>query len=47
MDRFRESNEEVVARGRKFMNWSWTRKAKQIAIVYRSGFLFHAFKHSW
>lgn len=37
----RESNEEVAARGRKFMNWLWTRKEKEIAIVSHSGYLFH------
>ncbi|XP_059591964.1 phosphoglycerate mutase-like protein 1 isoform X3 [Vitis vinifera] len=37
----RETNEEVAARGLKFMNWLWTRKEKEIAIVTHSGFLFH------
>ncbi|KAF8404766.1 hypothetical protein HHK36_009655 [Tetracentron sinense] len=37
----REAIEEVAARGMKFMNWLWTRKEKEIAIVTHSGFLFH------
>ncbi|GAV62956.1 His_Phos_1 domain-containing protein [Cephalotus follicularis] len=37
----RETNDEVAARGMKFMNWLWTRKEKEIAIVTHSGFLFH------
>ncbi|XP_059653152.1 phosphoglycerate mutase-like protein 1 isoform X2 [Cornus florida] len=37
----REKKEEVAARGMKFMNWLWTRKEKEIAIVTHSGFLFH------
>ncbi|GAB4839093.1 hypothetical protein Ancab_028621 [Ancistrocladus abbreviatus] len=37
----RETNEEVAARGMKFMEWLWTRKEKEIAIVSHSGFLFH------
>ncbi|CAD5193862.1 unnamed protein product [Musa acuminata subsp. malaccensis] len=37
----REANEEVAARGVKFINWLWTRKEKEIAIVSHSGFLFH------
>ncbi|XP_044490485.1 phosphoglycerate mutase-like protein 1 isoform X3 [Mangifera indica] len=37
----RETREEVAARGLKFMNWLWTRKEKEIAIVTHSGFLFH------
>ncbi|KAF6147378.1 hypothetical protein GIB67_003276 [Kingdonia uniflora] len=37
----RETNEEVAARGMKFINWLWTRKEKEIAIVTHSGFLFH------
>ncbi|XP_057976852.1 phosphoglycerate mutase-like protein 1 isoform X2 [Malania oleifera] len=37
----RETNEEVAARGLKFLNWLWTRKEKEIAIVTHSGFLFH------
>ncbi|GLU08969.1 hypothetical protein SLE2022_258500 [Rubroshorea leprosula] len=37
----RETIEEVAARGLKFMNWLWTRKEKEIAIVTHSGFLFH------
>ncbi|CAL5377597.1 unnamed protein product [Camellia sinensis] len=38
----RETEEELTARGMKFMNWLWTRKEKEIAIVTHSGFLFHA-----
>lgn len=37
----RETKEELVARGVKFLNWLWTRKEKEIAIVTHSGFLFH------
>ncbi|GAB4852474.1 hypothetical protein Ancab_016688 [Ancistrocladus abbreviatus] len=37
----RETNEEVAARGMKFMKWLWTRKEKEIAVVSHSGFLFH------
>ncbi|KAJ8769030.1 hypothetical protein K2173_024026 [Erythroxylum novogranatense] len=37
----RETSDELAARGLKFMNWLWTRKEKEIAIVTHSGFLFH------
>ncbi|KAK9110942.1 hypothetical protein Scep_018461 [Stephania cephalantha] len=37
----REANEEVAERGKKFMDWLWTRKEKEIAVVTHSGFLFH------
>ncbi|KAI5355827.1 hypothetical protein L3X38_008722 [Prunus dulcis] len=37
----REKNEDVASRGLKFLNWLWTRKEKEIAIVTHSGFLFH------
>ncbi|KAK7400405.1 hypothetical protein VNO78_11611 [Psophocarpus tetragonolobus] len=37
----RETKEELAARGLKFLNWLWTRKEKDIAIVTHSGFLFH------
>lgn len=37
----REKNEEVGARGIKFLNWLWTREEKEIAVVTHSGFLFH------
>ncbi|WJX42105.1 hypothetical protein P8452_29376 [Trifolium repens] len=37
----REENEEVAARGLKFLEWLWTRKEKEIAVVSHSGFLFH------
>ncbi|XXG49041.1 hypothetical protein AAC387_Pa02g3329 [Persea americana] len=40
----REANEEVAARGMRFINWLWTRKEKEIAIVTHSGFLFHTLK---
>ncbi|XP_065869685.1 phosphoglycerate mutase-like protein 1 [Euphorbia lathyris] len=40
-DNVRETTEELTARGLKFMNWLWTRKEKEIAIVTHSGFLFH------
>ncbi|KAG9146012.1 hypothetical protein Leryth_015637 [Lithospermum erythrorhizon] len=38
----REANEHVAARGIKFLNWLWTRKEKEIAVVTHSGFLMHA-----
>ncbi|GMQ01330.1 hypothetical protein CsSME_00047997 [Camellia sinensis var. sinensis] len=37
----RETKEELAARGMEFMNWLWTRKEKEIAIITHSGFLFH------
>ncbi|KAL2489072.1 Phosphoglycerate mutase-like protein 2 [Forsythia ovata] len=37
----REANEELAARGLKFLNWLWTRKEKEIAVVTHSGFLIH------
>ncbi|CAK9148516.1 unnamed protein product, partial [Ilex paraguariensis] len=37
----RETNEDLAARGMKFMNWLWTRKEKEIAVVTHSGFLIH------
>lgn len=37
----REPNSEVAARGAQFINWLWTRKEKEIAVVTHSGFLFH------
>lgn len=37
----RETKEELADRGLKFLNWLWTRKEKEIAIVTHSGFLFH------
>ncbi|CAA6657839.1 unnamed protein product [Spirodela intermedia] len=37
----REPNEDVAARGIKFINWLWTRKEKEIAVVTHSGFLYH------
>lgn len=40
----RETKDEVAARGMKFLNWLWTRKEKEIAIVTHSGFLFHTLK---
>ncbi|KAF7847786.1 hypothetical protein BT93_L2577 [Corymbia citriodora subsp. variegata] len=36
----RENNEEVAVRGMKFLDWLWTRKEKEIAIVTHSAFLF-------
>lgn len=36
-----EPREETVARGLKLLNWLWTRKEKEIAIVSHGGFLFH------
>uniref|UniRef100_A0A7N2N6P9 Phosphoglycerate mutase-like protein 1 n=1 Tax=Quercus lobata TaxID=97700 RepID=A0A7N2N6P9_QUELO len=41
MPDIRERDEEVAARGQKFLKWLWTRKEKEIAIVSHSGFLFH------
>ncbi|XVE60648.1 hypothetical protein DITRI_Ditri05aG0144900 [Diplodiscus trichospermus] len=38
----REKNEEVAVRGMKFLNWLWTRKEREIAIVTHSGFLYHS-----
>ncbi|KAJ6754915.1 BROAD-SPECIFICITY PHOSPHATASE YOR283W-RELATED [Salix purpurea] len=37
----RETTEELAARGLKFLNWLWTRKEKEIAIVTHSSFLVH------
>ncbi|XP_059631219.1 phosphoglycerate mutase-like protein 1 [Cornus florida] len=37
----REKNEDLAARGMKFLNWLWTRKEKEIAVVTHSGFLIH------
>ncbi|CAM8906979.1 unnamed protein product [Rhodiola kirilowii] len=37
----RETTHEVASRGMEFLNWLWTRKEKEIAIVTHSGFLFH------
>ncbi|KAG6536334.1 hypothetical protein ZIOFF_001388 [Zingiber officinale] len=37
----REANEEIAARGVKFIDWLWTRKEKEIAIVTHSAFLFY------
>ncbi|XP_038905623.1 phosphoglycerate mutase-like protein 1 isoform X2 [Benincasa hispida] len=37
----RETKEELAARGLQFLNWLWTRKEKEIAVVTHSGFLFH------
>lgn len=37
----REPNSDVAARGSKFIDWLWTRKEKEIAVVTHSGFLFH------
>lgn len=37
----REKNEDVAARGVKFMKWLLTREEKEIAVVTHSGFLFH------
>lgn len=37
----RETNEHVASRGVEFLNWLWTRKEKEIAIVTHSGFLYH------
>ncbi|KAJ0087283.1 hypothetical protein Patl1_08721 [Pistacia atlantica] len=37
----RETNEHVAKRGTEFINWLWTRKEKEIAVVTHSGFLYH------
>lgn len=37
----REKNEDVAARGMKFLNWLWTRKEKEIAVFSHSGWLYH------
>ncbi|XP_057812978.2 phosphoglycerate mutase-like protein 1 isoform X2 [Cryptomeria japonica] len=37
----REKIEEIVVRGRAFLNWLLTRKEKEIAVVSHSGFLTH------
>ncbi|KAF6149329.1 hypothetical protein GIB67_026185 [Kingdonia uniflora] len=37
----RETDEELAARGMKFIDWLWTRKEKDIAIVTHSAFLFY------
>uniref|UniRef100_A0A803PN07 Phosphoglycerate mutase-like protein 1 n=2 Tax=Cannabis sativa TaxID=3483 RepID=A0A803PN07_CANSA len=37
----REKNDHVAERGLQFLNWLWTRKEKEIAIVSHSGFLYH------
>ncbi|KAL2340041.1 hypothetical protein Fmac_007981 [Flemingia macrophylla] len=37
----REKNEEVATRGLKFLEWLWTRKENEIAVVTHSGFLYH------
>ncbi|XP_057973908.1 phosphoglycerate mutase-like protein 1 [Malania oleifera] len=37
----REKDEDVAARGMKFLNWLWTRKEKEIAVVSHSGFLYN------
>ncbi|CAL9093236.1 unnamed protein product [Musa textilis] len=40
----RETNEEVAARGVKFLNWLWTRKENEIVVVSHSGLLYHTLK---
>ncbi|KAL5714839.1 hypothetical protein ACHQM5_016746 [Ranunculus cassubicifolius] len=40
----RELDDHVGARGLEFLNWLWTRKEKEIAVVTHSGFLFHTLK---
>ncbi|KAL3614417.1 hypothetical protein CASFOL_042491 [Castilleja foliolosa] len=37
----RETKEAVATRGMEFLNWLFTRKENEIAIVTHSGFLFH------
>ncbi|KAK8552101.1 hypothetical protein V6N13_120526 [Hibiscus sabdariffa] len=44
----REKNKDVASRGMQFLNWLWTRKEKEIAVVTHSGLLYHtlsAFDH--
>uniref|UniRef100_A0A2P2KPW5 Phosphoglycerate mutase-like protein 1 n=2 Tax=Rhizophora mucronata TaxID=61149 RepID=A0A2P2KPW5_RHIMU len=41
----REKDDEVAARGLKFLKWLWTREEKEIAVVSHSGFLYHALSH--
>ncbi|KAF3447450.1 hypothetical protein FNV43_RR12636 [Rhamnella rubrinervis] len=36
-----EKNEDVAARGQKFLNWLWTRKEEEIAVVTHGAFLYH------
>ncbi|KAK8466887.1 hypothetical protein PHAVU_008G184700 [Phaseolus vulgaris] len=40
----REKIEEVSARGLKFLEWLWTRKEKEIAVVTHSSFLFNTLR---
>ncbi|KAG9142388.1 hypothetical protein Leryth_020071 [Lithospermum erythrorhizon] len=40
----REPDEDLATRGMKFLNWLWTRKEKEIAVVTHSGFLIHTLK---
>ncbi|GAB4852475.1 hypothetical protein Ancab_016689 [Ancistrocladus abbreviatus] len=40
----RESDEDLAARGMKFMSWLRTRKEKEIAVVTHSAFLFHTLR---
>ncbi|KAK4489974.1 hypothetical protein RD792_000628 [Penstemon davidsonii] len=40
-DYARETNKELAARGLKFLNWLWTRKEKEIAVITHSAFLLH------
>ncbi|CAN6459542.1 unnamed protein product [Victoria cruziana] len=40
----REPIDEVANRGKKFINWLWTRKEKEIAVVTHSGFLVHTLR---
>ena len=41
---YRESPEEIAARGMKFLNWLWARKEREIAIVTHSSFLYFTLK---
>ncbi|KAK8649075.1 hypothetical protein V6N13_129811 [Hibiscus sabdariffa] len=38
---YREKDEEIATRGKKFLNWLWTREEREIAVVTHSGFLYH------
>ncbi|CAL0307789.1 unnamed protein product [Lupinus luteus] len=40
----REKTEDVAARGLKFLEWLWTRKEKEIAVVTHSSFLFNTLR---
>ncbi|RZC87171.1 hypothetical protein C5167_042103 [Papaver somniferum] len=41
----RETYESLAVRGMQFIDWLWTRKEKEIAVVTHSCFLFHTLVH--